>query len=183
MLSRLSRTLRRLPVRPGLPGVLDHLERRTKGIALTGGGMVVLVTGSKLTAVSMTAQGLRTLEEEWRAQHPDFDGGLAERWRAAVDFYDETHQDPTNRALHMIGIPIIVGGVAGLLIWPRYSPPWLLSAGAYAGGWALNLVGHAVYERNGPAFADDPLALLAGPVWDLARLRERLGGRREAHAS
>ena len=31
----------------------------------------------------------------------------------------------------------------------------MLSAGAYVGGWALNLVGHSKYEKNEPAFAED----------------------------
>lgn len=152
--------------------------RRVRGVAQTVGGMVGLVTGSKLGSMVLAARGVRDLEAEWRAAHPDFDGGARERWAAAIEFYEATHTDPTNRALHMVGIPIIVGGVTGLLVWPRYSPPWVVSAGAYGVGWALNLVGHAFFEKNAPAFADDPLSFLAGPVWDLYRLKDALTGRR-----
>ena len=148
--------------------------RRARGVALTAAGMVGLTTGSKLAALGLAARGMQDIEAEWRAAHPDFEGGVAERWQRAIDFYAETHTDPTNRALHMVGIPIIVGGFTGLLIWPRYSPPWFASAGAWAVGWALNLVGHAAFERNGPAFADDPLSFVAGPVWDLMQLRDAL---------
>ncbi len=151
--------------------------RRTRGVAFTAVGMIGLTTGSKLAALGLTVRGIRDIEAEWRAAHPDFEGGLAERWQRAIDFYAETHTDPTNRALHMVGIPIIVGGFTGLLVWPRYSPPWIASAGAWTVGWALNLVGHAAFERNAPAFADDPLSFVAGPVWDLMQLRDALARR------
>lgn len=162
--------------------VLASLDRRTRGVALTAAGMAGLLTGSKLGALGLAARGLVDIEAEWRAAHPDFEGGLAERWQRAIDFYAETHTDPTNRALHMVGIPIILGGTTGLLVWPRYSPPWVVSAGAYGFGWALNLVGHAVFEKNAPAFADDPLSFVAGPVWDLMQLRDALAARGRAAA-
>ena len=41
------------------------------------------------------------------------------------------HRDDTNRILHMVGIPMIVGGTAGLLDCVIYSPG--LSGGFYAG--------------------------------------------------
>ncbi len=152
-------------------------SRRNRGVALTAAGMVGLMTGSKLGALGLAARGLRDIEAEWRAAHPDFDGGAAERWQRAIDFYAATHTNPTNRALHMVGIPIVVGGFTGLLVWPRYSPPWIVSAGAWTVGWGLNFVGHAFYERNAPAFADDPLSFVAGPVWDLMQLRDTLARR------
>lgn len=160
-----------------LQTLTGRFDRRTRGLALTAGGMVGLLTGSKLGALALAARGVRDLEAEWRAAHPDFEGGVAERWRRAIEFYEATHQDPRNRALHVVGIPIIAGGVTGLLVWPRYSPPWWLSAGAYGFGWTLNLVGHAAFEKNGPAFADDPLSFVAGPVWDLMHLRDALARR------
>lgn len=158
-----------------LQKVMNKLDRRTRGVAMTVGGMGALLTGSKASALGMFTQGVRDIEAEWRAAHPDFQGGVRERWRLAIEFYEQTHQNPTNRMLHVVGIPIIVGGTTGLLVWPRYSPPWFLSAGAFVGGWALNFVGHGIYEKNAPAFADDPLSFIAGPVWDLLQLKTRLG--------
>ncbi|MCA9547012.1 MAG: DUF962 domain-containing protein [Myxococcales bacterium] len=154
--------------------VLDRLDRRTRGVALTVGGMGALMTGGKATAIGLLSKGLKDIEAEWRAQHPDFQGGVRERWQHAIEFYEQTHQDPTNRKLHIVGIPIIVGGTTGLLIWPRYTPPWFLSAGAFGFGWALNFVGHGLYEKNAPAFADDPLSFVAGPIWDLMHLKQVL---------
>lgn len=143
-------------------------ERRDEALAVVGGA--ALLTGQKLTALSMFGRGVYGLEKKWRAAHPEFKGGLPERWAAATSFYEQTHQDPTNRALHMAGIPLILGGTVGMLVAPRYSPPWVLSAGAFVGGWALNLVGHSKFEKNAPAFADDPLSFVAGPVWDVQQL-------------
>ncbi len=154
--------------------VLDRLDRRTRGMVCTAGAGVALLAGRKLSFFGLLGQGLRDIEAEWRADHPDFEGGWRERWRWSIEHYEATHQDPTNRKLHIVGVPIIVGGVTGLLIWPAYSPPWALSAGAFGFGWALNLIGHAVYERNAPAFVEDPLGFVAGPVWDLMHLKRWL---------
>jgi uncharacterized membrane protein YGL010W len=46
----------------------------------------------------------------------------------------------------------------------------MASAAAFAGGWALNILGHMVYEKKKPAFAEDPLSFVAGPVWDAKQL-------------
>jgi uncharacterized membrane protein YGL010W len=48
---------------------------------------------------------------------------------------------------------------------------WLASWAAFNVGWTLNFIGHGVYEKNSPAFADDPLSFVAGPLWDLKQLR------------
>lgn len=161
---------------------LDAVSPRTRGVALTVGGMGTLLMGGKLSALGLTAKGLRDIETAWREAHPEFQGGLRDRWREAVEFYEATHKDPTNRRLHIIGIPLIVGGAVGLLIFPSYTPPWALAGATFAGGWALNIVGHAFYEKNAPAFADDPLSFVAGPVFDAVQIRSVLGrlGRKAA---
>lgn len=158
---------------PKLSDVLSLIpDKKTRDVVTTAGGMVLLLSGRKVLALGTFAKGLKGLEETWREVH-DFDGSWAERWDAAVKFYEETHQNPTNRKLHIVGIPIIVGGAAGLLLFPSYRPLWMLSASAFTFGWILNFIGHGLYEKNAPAFADDPLSFLAGPVWDLQQLRKR----------
>lgn len=144
------------------------------GVALAAGGMVALCAGFKGTALTLFSAGVRALEQDWRRRHPEFTGSLAERWQASLEFYRETHQNSTNRTLHVIGIPMIVGGAAGLFVSKPFSPItgglWLGSLTAFGVGWALNLVGHAAYEHRAPAFSEDGLSFLAGPVWDFQQL-------------
>jgi hypothetical protein len=158
---------------------LDKLaDPDTRAIAWTVGGMAALTLGApRLPALGAFAKGARMLEEGWRRRHPRFQGGLRERWKKAETFYEGTHQDPTNRALHIVGIPMIVGGAAGMLAFRPIgltAPLWYGSAGTFAGGWALNIVGHAVFEKNAPAFKDDPLSFVAGPIWDARQVAKKL---------
>lgn len=164
-----------------LDKALSLLPPEQRSLALTAGGMLALLGGNKLVGAGLFMRGVAGLEAGWRARRPSFEGDLPERWRYATRFYAETHRHPVNRALHMAGIPMIVVGAVGLLSMPSYTPPWALAAGSFATGWALNVVGHAVFEKNRPAFADDPLSFIAGPIWDLQQLRGVLRrGRAEA---
>jgi len=146
----------------------------TLGVALSVGGMAALCAGFKLSALSLFGAGVQLLEKDWRARHPEFTGGVSERWQASLAFYRETHQNGRNRTLHLIGIPLILGGAAGLFVSkplsPVRGPLWAGSLAAFAVGWALNLVGHAAFEKRAPAFSDDGLSFIAGPVWDLQEL-------------
>ena len=154
-------------------------DKGTRDLALMVGGMGTLVAGAGPLALVPFLAGARGIEGAYRAKH-GFDGTFAERWARAITFYEGTHQDPTNRALHLVGMPFIVAGTAGLTVsspfnplsWPVYGP----SLASFAGGWALNLVGHAVYEKNAPALTEDPLSFIAGPMWELDILRKRLRG-------
>jgi uncharacterized membrane protein YGL010W len=136
--------------------------------------MGALCFGFKRAALTLFGAGIRTLERDWRSRHPEFNGGVGERWQAALEFYRQTHQNQKNRLMHVIGIPLIVGGAAGLFASRPLSPVsgglWLGSLAAFGGGWALNLAGHAMHEHRAPAFSEDGLSFLAGPVWDLQQL-------------
>lgn len=137
------------------------------GMWLTVGGMAALVAGRKLAGLAAVAKGISQIEAAWRANHPEFQGGFKERWNEAARFYASTHHNKTNRILHMIGIPMIVTGAVGLIVFKPFRPFWFASASTFVGGWALNIVGHSVFEKNKPAFADDPLSFVVGPVWDV----------------
>lgn len=151
--------------------ILDRIAtKKTRNLAYIAGGMTGLLTGSKLGALALFGKGLWGLEQVYREDR-GFCGTWSERWREAGEFYARTHQDPVNRALHIVGIPMIAGGALGMVALPRWQPLWGLSALSYTAGWGLNLVGHAVFEKNAPAFADDPLSFFVGPVWDLQHLR------------
>ncbi len=147
-------------------------DEKSRDLALVAGGMLGIMTGAKAVPLAMFAVGARGLEKHWRKAHPDFQGGLRERWEHAIEFYDETHRDPVNRVLHTVGIPMIVGGAVGMLAAPRWTAPWWIANGSWTAGWVLNFIGHGLFEKGAPAFAEDPLSFLAGPVWDVVRLRD-----------
>jgi hypothetical protein len=126
-----------------LVSLLPTAESRAVG--MTTGGMIALMSGQKLLGVGMFARGVGELERKWRDRHPEFDGTLQHRWYLATRFYEKTHSDPTNRLLHMVGIPMIMGGVGGLLLSRPMRPLWLVSVGTFTLGWALNLIGHALF--------------------------------------
>ena len=153
---------------------------RKEGIKWAVGGMATLLTGQKTAALGMFARGFAQLERGWREKHPEFQGDFKARVAESVRFYESTHQNGVNRQLHLIGIPMIVGGAIGLLATPSFSPPWLASAGAFTAGWALNIVGHAAFEKNAPAFADDPLSFIVGPLWDARQVVAGLTGKGKA---
>lgn len=150
---------------------------RKEGMRWAVGGMATLLTGQKASALTMFARGVALLERSWRERNPEFQGGFKERVAESVRFYEENHRHPTNRRLHQIGIPMIVGGAAGLLIAPAFRPVWLASAGTFAVGWGLNIVGHTFFEKNRPAFSADPLSFITGPLWDVKQVLENGDGR------
>jgi uncharacterized membrane protein YGL010W len=82
--------------------------------------------------------------------------------KAMLEKYREDHQNPVNRALHSVGIPLIV---ASLPVLP-FNP--LLGAGMFVFGWILQFLGHA-FEGKAPSFFRDPRFLLVGPVWALKK--------------
>jgi hypothetical protein len=155
-------------------GLLDSFKEN-RDVVAAGAGMLALLAGRKLTALALFGKGFSGLEKKWRANHSDFQGDCAERWDEALRFYGETHRDPVNRKLHIIGIPFIVAGAAGLILFAPYRPLWGMAATSFVGGWVLNFIGHGKYEKNAPAFADDPLSFIAGPVWDFQQILRKDG--------
>jgi uncharacterized membrane protein YGL010W len=92
--------------------------------------------------------------------------------RSLRDYLTQYHHEHTKlgtKLTHMVGIPMIVASFPTALV----SPP--LAGGLFVGGWALQLVGHSVFEKNKPAFLSDPYYLLVGPVWVAAEWMQLLG--------
>jgi uncharacterized membrane protein YGL010W len=83
--------------------------------------------------------------------------------------YAEEHQHPMTKLTHLFGIPMIVASLPVAVVSP------LLGAGLFVGGWALQLVGHYVFEKNSPAFFGGPVYLLVGPVWVMLEILQMLG--------
>ena len=84
--------------------------QRQQGVRWAVSGMATLLPGQKLPALGMFVRGVRLLEAQWRDEHPEVGPGLRERIAASLAFYEATHQDKKNRTLHVIGIPMVVGG-------------------------------------------------------------------------
>jgi hypothetical protein len=91
------------------------------------------------------------------------------------EHYDTEHRHPVNRALHMVGIPVVLLSLAAIVspwrpfAWSRTDALMLM-----AGGWALLFAGHAI-EGNRPAILRDPAAALSGVVWWLRSCRRKRG--------
>lgn len=155
-----------------LKSLLSNITQpKTRYLAMTVGGMGALLIGRRMTGASLFVSGLVGLEKQWREDN-QFSGTWAERWEHSLRFYESTHANETNRVLHMAGIPIIVASTVGLLAFRAPNPLWFASIAGFVGGWGLNFVGHGIYEKNAPAFQDDPLSFFAGPVWDLQEFRK-----------
>lgn len=78
--------------------------------------------------------------------------------KAYLEKYKQDHQHPVNKALHTVGIPMII---TSLVVLP-FNP--LLGAGLFVFGWILQFVGHA-FEGKAPSFFSDPRFLLVGAMW------------------
>lgn len=85
-----------------------------------------------------------------------------------LDAYPLYHRHPVNKALHMVGIPIIILG--GLMLFSRY---WLPGLVLFTLGWMGQFVGHWI-EGSRPAFTGSPVFLFAAPIWYLREVRAGL---------
>jgi len=62
--------------------------------------------------------------------------------------------------------------LAGLVALGR-SVPVLVGVGLFLGGWLVQFVGHAAFEKQSPAFLKNLLHLLVGPAWLVERALDR----------
>lgn len=89
--------------------------------------------------------------------------------REYLQQYAEEHQHIGTRITHFIGIPMIVASLPTLPI----NPP--VGAALFVGGWALQFIGHAVFEKRQPSFFADPVYLAIGPIWVAIEMAQLLG--------
>lgn len=83
--------------------------------------------------------------------------------KSMMEKYRQDHQHPVNRALHTVGIPMIV---VSLPLLPL-NPP--VGVTLFVVGWILQFVGHA-FEGKAPSFFRDPKFLVVGAMWGLRKL-------------
>jgi uncharacterized membrane protein YGL010W len=89
--------------------------------------------------------------------------------REYLTTYKQEHTKLGTKLTHMVGIPMIVASIPTAVV----NPP--LAGGLFVGGWALQFIGHAVFEKSKPSFFSDPYYLLVGPVWVTAEWLELFG--------
>jgi uncharacterized membrane protein YGL010W len=59
---------------------------------------------------------------------------------------------------------------------------WTMTAALIVIGWALQIVGHSLFERRRPALLDNPIHMLISPMFIVAKLFVALGFRRDLAA-
>lgn len=74
-----------------------------------------------------------------------------------------------------------MAGLLALVLWPAHAlaagptATWLLAGGGlFVGGWIIQFVGH-IFEGKKPAFVDDLVGLLVGPLFIVAEAGFFLG--------
>jgi hypothetical protein len=72
--------------------------------------------------------------------------------------YDNSHNHPVNRALHMIAIPLGISSIFFFRKRPKLALALIPSA------FGLAWLGHLI-EGNKPAFLSNPTHVLVAPVW------------------
>jgi len=82
--------------------------------------------------------------------------------------------------LLMVGV-LVGAGALGMLVAAQSQAVWLAtSIGLFVVGWIIQFVGH-YFEGKKPAFVDDLVGLLIGPLFVTAEIIFALGLRREVH--
>ena len=80
-----------------------------------------------------------------------------------------------------IGLALLAGIIPLLLIAAAIAGHasaivvWLLAGILFVIGWTLQIVGHARFEHRKPALLDNPMHLLIGPMFIIAKLFVALG--------
>jgi uncharacterized membrane protein YGL010W len=91
-------------------------------------------------------------------------------WDSWIAEYAESHQHPLNRLTHTFGIPMIMASLVLAVLGVVWHGLWWVALELFVGGWALQLLGHAI-EGKPPEFLKDWRFLLVGSRWWAAKIR------------
>jgi uncharacterized membrane protein YGL010W len=100
--------------------------------------------------------------EQRRQAMPSFNDYMAQ--------YDHEHTNPWNKAMHAIGIPIILAGIILTIL-----TFWRIGLAFFVAGWILLFAGHRI-EGNKPAFFQGVVYFLVGPLWVAKEIKDALLG-------
>lgn len=151
------------PFRPALTLLVQyaeyHRDPRNIQTHLVGVPLIVLALGVLLAAPQVKVGGL-TLTPAWVIF------ALTTLWYVTRG---------------MLGLGVAVSGVVGALLWAGQeiatsmpSDRWAWGVGLFVVGWIIQFVGH-YYEGRKPAFADDLVGLLVGPMFVVLELLAKMG--------
>lgn len=68
---------------------------------------------------------------------------------------------------------VVTALILALLVALGRSLPLLVGTGLFLGGWAVQFIGHAWWEKRSPAFIRNLLHLLVGPAWLVERALDK----------
>jgi len=78
----------------------------------------------------------------------------------------------------MMAVLSVLSVACGQWLAAQSTPIWLTSGiGLFVIGWLFQFVGHAAYEHRKPAFADDLIGLMIGPLFVFAEALFSIGWR------
>lgn len=86
-----------------------------------------------------------------------------------LDEYDAGHTQLGTKLTHLVGIPLIVASLPTIPFNP------VLGLGMFGAGWALQLIGHYVFENNSPKLIGDPFFAIVGVIWVAVEIGRMLG--------
>ena len=77
-------------------------------------------------------------------------------------------------AIALVSIPLLA---LATTISANVSLPWLwtIAVSLFVVGWALQIIGHQVFERKRPSLLDNPLHMMISPMYIFAKMFARLG--------
>ena len=84
--------------------------------------------------------------------------------------YATSHQNPINKACHMVGIPLIALSVLLFALALEWSHVFLPALALFVTGWVLQFIGHA-FEGKKPEFLTDWRFLFVGLRWWVTKMR------------
>jgi uncharacterized membrane protein YGL010W len=151
------------PFRPALTLLVQyaeyHRDPRNIQTHLVGVPLIVLALGVLLAAPQVQAGGL-LITPAWVIF------GLTTLWYVTRG---------------MLGLGVAVSAVVGALLWAGQeiatsmpSDRWAWGVGLFVVGWIIQFVGH-YYEGRKPAFADDLVGLLVGPMFVVLEFLAKFG--------
>jgi uncharacterized membrane protein YGL010W len=95
-------------------------------------------------------------------------------WEQWVSEYAKSHQNPVNRACHLVGIPMIVVSLGLGVVALVYRPALSVAVALFLVGWGFQFLGHA-FERKWPEFFRDWGFLFVGLRWWVAKVTGQAG--------